>query len=451
MKPHREKRLKPTGLLFISILAVTYSFAEGAQKPLTLREAINFALESSPLMDSAKKTRSIRDLEYKSSVAKMLPSLDFATTNGIQNYIPFSSTTTLLTPNPTDPWYSTLSLGITENLYDNGASLTNSKIADLKRRLESINYLKARDDLVLNITEEFYRYSLAIILLDVRKQQQAILDKQFKTLANQYHQGFKTKSDFLRLKTQVQQAEIDQTIAENSIALSLNELHRLVGSNLNDNVSLSFEAVPVRQDQKYIFPKTPPAFENIYDSKITKIQQNINEKSVDLVQRNYWPQALVTSGVTYENSSYINSGQPFNAGNQLSWTALLTLQYNIWDWGTRKRDLEVAEYNRDIQQDSLNQNLQDAKSKIANLMADLLRIDRNFSLGQELITLEEESHRNMETQYREGKVSYLDFITSLNDLLSARVQFYTVYFDALQNMAKYRYYEGTIYENTVEK
>ncbi len=36
-----------------------------------------------------------------------------------------------------------------------------------------------------------------------------MLGKQFEMLSSQYQQGFKIRADYLRLKTQVQQAEID--------------------------------------------------------------------------------------------------------------------------------------------------------------------------------------------------------------------------------------------------
>jgi outer membrane protein TolC len=61
--------------------------------------------------------------------------------------------------------------------------------------------------------------------------------------------------------------------------------------------------------------------------------------------------------------------------------------------------------------------------------------------------MEEESNRLVEQQYNDGKVTYLDLITSLNELLNAKVQFYSAYYEALLNVAKYDYYKGTIYES----
>ncbi|MGK5085860.1 TolC family protein [Bdellovibrionota bacterium FG-1] len=163
-------------------------------------------------------------------------------------------------------------------------------------------------------------------------------------------------------------------------------------------------------------------------------------------KRNYLPRVSLTSELTYSNSNYLNSSTPFNATNQLSWNALLTFQYNLWDWGIKRHDVQIAEYNRDIQADTLQQGLLETHAQITSMMVDLSRLRYQLKLSEELLSLEEESNQNLESQYRQGKVAYLDLITGLKNLLDAKVQFYTSYFDVLQGIAKYRYFEGKIYE-----
>lgn len=444
--------------VFIPLAIATFLSASAwaSLKPLSLQDAVQFALENSPAFDTAKKTQAIRELENKNAFAKLLPSVDFSTTNGLQNNIPIASAngnTSLWTPNSSAPWYSSVNLGVSETLYDNGVSFINLSITHLNRELAALAYLKNRDSLALDVASEFYRYSLATTLLEVRKQQQAVLEKQLKALSSQYQQGFKTKSDFLRIKAQAQRAEIDRITAENNIILSSAELRKLLGVSYRDKDPPSFNPIRVNRDQSIErrFPKKTPPFENTYDYRITKIQEQVNDKAVTLTQRNFWPQVSVISGVSYYNQNYLNSNTEFSAGNQLSWNAVLTLQYNIWDWGTRRRDVEISKYNRDIQENSMNQGLLEINAKITGVMADISRISHNYKLSQELLSLEEESNRNLEIQYREGKVTYLDLVTSLNSLLDAKVQFHTSYFDALQAVAKYRFYEGNIYEALVEK
>jgi outer membrane protein TolC len=280
-----------------------------------------------------------------------------------------------------------------------------------------------------------------------------MLDKQFKVLTAQYRQGFKTKSDFLRLKTQVQKAEIDRVGAENSIHQSEANLQKLLGVSESEAGTVSF--APLRLDvSKPVELSSPtqlPALSGTYEFQSSRLQRDSNRETVSLTRRNYWPQLSVTGGVSYLNQNYLNSPAPFSAGNQLSWNALLTLQYNLWDWGTRRRDLEIAELNEGVQDDSLDQGVLEVRAQLTGLMAELGRASRNFALSRELLELEQESSQNLELQYREGKVTYLDLITELNNLLDARVQYFTSYFDVLGGTVRYRYFEGKAYESVVQK
>jgi outer membrane protein len=454
MSQQGTRKICGRGVGVLLALLVLSPGAQASAPILTLPEAVRYALEHSPGYDSARKTQSVRALEYKSSFAKLLPSVDLSTTDGLQNNIPIASTsgtTSIFTSNPSAPWYSALNLGVTETLYDNGVSLTGLGVADLSRELSEVSLLKSRDTLTLEIASEFYRYSLAKGLLEVRQQQQALLARQFKTMDGQYRQGFKTKGDFMRLKTQVQRAEIDQITAENTVQQAVAELQKLLGVRIGDAEPPLFAALVVKPEQRLEaqFPTGRPDSRSFYDFRIRGLQDELNGKTVELARRRYLPQLSLTSGVAYSNQSFLNSQTPFAAGHQLSWNALVTLQYNIWDWGTRRRDVEVADLNRGIQANTLDQGLLEVNARITALMADLTRISRSYQLSQELMALEAQSNQDLQSQYREGKATYLDLITSLNSLLDARVQFYTSYFDSLRAIAQYRYFEGKIYESLV--
>jgi outer membrane protein TolC len=443
-----------TSVALILPMAMLGSVSAQAGATLTLSDAIQTALENSPTYDSAEKNEVVNRLQYRSSIAKLLPSIDFSSTDGLQNNIPIASNAaTLLTPNPTAPWYSTLNLGITENLYDNGVSLTGLAVADLSQDVAEISSLKVRDNLVLNVADEFYTYSLSSVLLEVRKQQQALLEKQFDLLSSQYQQGFKTRADFLRLKTQVQQAEIDRIEAEDALTQSGTKLRQILGINLKQDTTYSFTPVSVAWNEKFDVLKEihQPSLDQFYDTRIAKLQNDINEKSVDLVRRNYYPQVDLTTGANYNNQSYLNSTEPFSAGHQLSWDALITVQYNLWDWGIRKRAVQIAEGTRDMQADTITLGLQQDQQDLEGMMGNFAKIKRNFRLSRELLGMQEESNSLLEAQYREGKVTYLDLITSLNGLLNSKIQFCTSYFDVLRSLAKYDYYKGQIYDSLLKK
>jgi outer membrane protein TolC len=165
-----------------------------------------------------------------------------------------------------------------------------------------------------------------------------------------------------------------------------------------------------------------------------------------LVAKRYWPQIGIEGGIIYSNLNFIHSSLPFSANNQLSWNALVTVEYNFWDWGQRRRDVQIAHLNQNAKRNDLMVGLLDTRARIEGLMIDIARIRENYQLSQELLQNEESNYKNIEIQYREGKLPYLDLITSLNTLLDARTLFFTNYFQGLQNLTRYRFFEGSLYE-----
>ncbi|MGZ3687438.1 MAG: TolC family protein [Bdellovibrionota bacterium] len=90
------------------------------------------------------------------------------------------------------------------------------------------------------------------------------------------------------------------------------------------------------------------------------------------------------------------------------------------------------------------------QADIERLMQQLSLEQHQYSLTKELLTLSQKTYVLLEEQYRLGKITYLDLITGLNDLLDAKTGFLSTHFSSLQSVAHYRFYEGTLYE-AIEK
>ncbi len=416
---------------------------EAPATKLGLREAVQMALQQSPVLDSARKTETTRELERKNANAKFLPQLNLSATHGVQGddsprdpYFNYNFS------NPTEPWTSSLSLGLTENFYDNGVTITNAEIAKINLEAAKESRKRARDNLILEVHREFYDYSLAVALLSVREQQLGILEKQFRTVRNQYTQGFKTRSEFLRFRSDVLRAELDKLSAEKTIEVSMERLRRLMGVD-SRTTKISFDPISANRERIKV-PTAAPDVEQTYEVRIARFQERVSEKNIDLANRNYWPRLFLTSNVSYLNSNYVNSGQPFNETGRIGWDALIKIEYSLLDWGQSRRDVEIARLARSIESNTSREALLETQTQIAQLMADLDRASKSYQTDQELLSLEEETFESLERQYREGKVSYLDLTEARNSFLDARTRFFTSYFETLRSLAQYRYLEGKI-------
>jgi outer membrane protein TolC len=430
-----------------------------AAAPLTLQGAVEYAVAHSPSLDSQRRSAEIAELQRRSAFARFLPSADFSTTNGLAATIPPQVT---LTTAPginesiavvgTSPWSSQLSLGVTETLYDNGATLTQYHQAQLSQELADVNFKKARAQLALDVSTQFYTLSLNRQIFEAKKEQTDLLRKQFDSVSSQYRQGMKTRQDFLRFEAQLRRAETDLLSARDAIQSSEFELRRLLGVAPDMPAADLPVFSPLDAGGKApAAPGAAPPLSATYEARSAELQKGVNSGAVDLSRRKYWPQLNLSGGINYLSSNYLGANPPSPYSETTSWNALATISFNLWDWGIRRRDVEVAEATEVSQADQLNAGLLSVNSSIQNLMADLERHRREYQLGDELLKLQKESFDFLDEQYRLGKITYLDIVTGLNDLLDAQTRYYTAYFGLLQVQAQYGYYEGNLYENLVAR
>ena len=420
-------------LIFFALISFA---AEPSTRPVyDLKKAIEYAVEHAPAIDVARLEVQIQERSRKNALARFFPSLDFTARSGLNN-------SPSLTSLP-DQTYGTATLGVTENLYDNGQSFWNFSLARLQETRAEIEFEKVRSRLTLDVAHEFYTYSLNTRLTEIRGKQVTLLQTQLRTVESQYRQGMRTRRDYLRFKTQYQRAEIALISAENAQKTSETELMRILGAPpevITEGGTSTFPFLPIEEKRKRPpLPEALPKIDAHFEARIARVSTEINEVQVGLARRKWLPNLTLQGNAGWSPGSF----QP-NPG--FSWDVGVQLTYNLWDWGILRREWKQAELKRGQGNDGLRQSVQQAGSDIQKLMLDFARIRKNFDLSLELLELEEESYESLNSEYRLGRAAYLDLITALDSLFNARTTYANSYFSVLESLAKYHYHQGDLYE-----
>jgi outer membrane protein TolC len=417
---------------------------QNAQK-MTLRDAVTYALAHSPLVARAETEEHIRRLETENARAERFPKLDFGAAHGLSDNLP--ATETSAGSSGPAPVISRMSLGLSQSIYNNGETAIRQRVAEVNQELTRLMLAKARDDLTLDVIRSFYRLSLADIMLTIRKRQHELLNKQFALMLAQYHQGLKTKKDFLRLKSETQRALVAVEDGEARRKSAETDLQHQLGRDATASpvtfLTLTADAV---LRQKLEFPQTKPDWQRSHAAMIRSHRARLALESVEAVRRRNSPEISVGAGASWSNAGYLNSDIPFHETDNLSWNLLLELKYNLWDGGTRRRDIDIALAQNRIQDLMSQAEVDDVSVGIQALMDSLKSQEASLRLSRELLDLEETSFAHLENEYRQGRVAYLDLITALTALFNARVGYYSAHMTALETLAQYRYHEGTIHD-----
>ena len=414
--------------MFLAFLLSTLAWSA----ELDLKGTLAHAIENSPGLQSSKRDVEIRSLELKNARANLYPSFDFSSRHGMTESATRSS-----------PYVSTMSLTATETLYDNGITLSKIDSAQIELDLARAKFNDERDRLALQVAEEFFRYSLSTALLGVQTAQLGLVKKQYEGISAQYRSGIKTRKDYLKMHSEVRRTEIDLETAKGNLDKSRLELLRLIGVN-PQNSDLTFQALKVQPKEIRKPPEAPPQGSGHALFKTFELQSRLAQIDRELVRRLVWPEVTLTAGADLTASDYLGTGNAFPGQKTSGWNALLGLKFNLWDWGIRRRNLEVASHKQ-------SQVELDLQAKRLQFSADGLKAYQDFSLGyrnfllsQELLDLESKSYALVEADYRGGKVSFWDLTYGLRDLLEAKVKMYTNYFNVKLNQLKYLYHEGRL-------
>jgi outer membrane protein len=423
------------GPVIVAALSLILVASAAHAAPFGLRDAAAYALHNAPSLDATARQKIVTELEYKNSVSAFLPSLDLVSSHGLLRNYPQLT--------PYQPWVSSFGLALTETLYDNGEAITRKNIASVQEQLADLNLGRDRDNLILNVANSFFALSLARRNLEIQQEQHAVLKLQVELVRDAYRQGVKTRKDYLRFQTQLNRSDIDLLAVRNAVTKADIDLRRTIGVPLESPASFEFlldDALPEPE-------RTPVIHVEAHrDYKIAELTRQTADLNTDIVRRKQWPVLGLTAAANYGSSNYLFTGIPESVYQTKSWTALLSLSYNFFDFGTRRRNTEIAAQQAMIQSDTLEGGLLDLRQTIDKLYIDLRQSTESYNLSQELLKLERANLALITNEYRQGKVQYLDYINSLQNFASAKTTYYTSLYDLRRQQLALHYHEGNIYD-----
>ena len=422
---------------------------------MLLPDLYQFALQHAPRLAQSREQVKIRGWQRDQAEAKLRPSLDATSSEGLSKVVPTPwavqrDPVVALPAAPSSqstPWFGQLGLTLSETFYDNGESLTQIDLTKTDLSAAEVTTEQTRDEVLLATAKAYYAWCQSRVLLATSRQHHELLVKQLRQLDAMYHQGLKTQREFLRLQSEVQRAAVDERASQTAVLTAEVELRRTIGASTAEG-PLEFAAIAEASalKEQLTFPTVTPSVARSFEARLAKLEDYSAGQRIELARRKNLPQLTLSSAAGYQNPDYLGfQGSP-RAQDYLSWNLTLGVTYNLWDSGTRRNDIAIAATQQAVVREDGKDKLDSVEADIARLMDTLTNLKDTWQLNRQLIALEQDNLTNIEQDYREGKVGYLDLVSGLNAVLSAKVNFYTTYFSTLQALAEYRYHEGTIFD-----
>lgn len=409
------KRIKPIQVLLLGLLLYSEAYA---QQPLTLKEALNFAVENNA---TAKKSRlDIDGGKFKTQEvrAQALPQV---TGNASLTYNPLIGQLVVGSQafQLGNTWGTNAGLQLTQQLF-NQQVFTGLKAARTSESYYNLNATLTEEQVIEQVANNYYQVL-------VSRQQLNVIDTNIKNvkvvekiISNQYQNGLAKKIDVDRIQVNLTnlQTQRDQTV--NTVIMLENQLKYAMGMPVTTGIILppdefsKIETIPVLADTISVSGRT--------EIRLLNVQKELYELQRKAYVAEYYPTLSLTANISTTGQS--NKFDLFKKnGTAFYYDASaigLTLKVPVFNgFATRSRirqanvDLRKADIDLSNTTNALNLAYENAKIQLRNNINTIKAQRQNVQLAQEI-------YNSTQNNYNNGLAALTDLLDTENALTEAQ-------------------------------
>ncbi len=409
------KRIKPIQVLLLGLLLYNEAYA---QQPLTLKEALNFAVENNA---TAKKSRlDIDGGKFKTQEvrAQALPQV---TGNASLTYNPLIGQLVVGSQafQLGNTWGTNAGLQLTQQLF-NQQVFTGLKAARTSESYYNLNATLTEEQVIEQVANNYYQVL-------VSRQQLNVIDTNIKNvkvvekiIANQYQNGLAKKIDVDRIQVNLTnlQTQRDQTV--NAVIMLENQLKYAMGMPVTTGIVLppdefsKIETLPVLADTISVSGRT--------EIRLLNVQKELYELQRKAYVAEYYPTLSLTANISTTGQS--NKFDLFKKnGTAFYYDASaigLTLKVPVFNgFATRSRirqanvDLKKADIDLSNTTNALNLAYENAKTQLRDNINTIKAQRQNVALAQEI-------YNSTQNNYNNGLAALTDLLDTENALTAAQ-------------------------------
>ena len=413
-----------------TVLLIILTFALGANaqqvKSLTLKEAINFALENKA--DAKKAKLKVENSEYQIQEvrSRALPQIS---ANGNLTYNPVIQTTVIDgagfgAPGTTiqaafgQKWVSTAGVSLTQAIFDQSV-FTGLKAAKSTREFYQINEQLTEEQVIERVANNYYQ-------VYVQRQKLTVIDSTYKNttkvrniIKGQFDNGLAKKIDLDRILVKISNINTQRQQVLNAVQIQENALKFYMGMPIETQIEIPQTAFEVSPQSLSEVPNTSNRTEYL----LLKKQEQLLTYQKKAVEAGYYPTVSLNAGY-----NYIGQGPKMPIGGKpadgVYWSDFSSIGLNLkvpifTGFGTRAKvrqaDIDLRSIKEDINDTKLSLDLAfaNAKTQINNSLTTINNQKENAQLAKEVLD-------NTRNNYVQGLASLTDLLDAENSLTEAQ-------------------------------
>ena len=421
-----QRRLRATlaGLILLglSLAAPQAGLSAGPSNVLTLRQAVQMAIDYSPTLMAAREDLITAQFGEKEAFTNYLPSFSTAYNWQINDYPPsrLKSGGNIVQASNEHTYQWTTS--VTQPIFTGFRISSTYKLSELGVSLAHVQLDLAVLDVILSVNESYILYLQAQKSLDVARQSVILLKSQLKTSQDFYDVGIIPINDVLKVKVELANAQQAEVTAENQVSVTRAKLNSLLGLPVDQ--SLDVEDIlryrPI--DLTYTQARNVARVERP-ELKAADIRIQQGDESIKKAQSGFYPEIRV-------QGSYIATSDAPELGDSYyydpsQWEVLTTLNWTFWEWGRTKHQVSGQKAQK-RRLEAVRRDLEDQVDlQVKQTYLFVQESQKNIATAKTSITQAEENYRITMERYKEQLTTNTEVLDAQTLLTKARNNYYT--------------------------
>ena len=413
-------------LILLTFLTFAITAKSQEVKSLTLKEAINYALENKADAKKAKLKVENSNYQIQEVRSRALPQI---TANGSLNYNPILQTTvidgaafgqpgTVIQAAFGQKWSSTAGLSLTQALFDQTV-FTGLKAAKSTREFYQINNQLTEEQVIERVANNYYQ-------VYVQRQNLTVIDSTYKNttkvrdiIKGQYDNGLAKKIDLDRVSVKISNINTMRQQVLNAVQIQENALKFYMGMPIETQIEIPQTAFEVSPHSLSEIPNTAIRTEYL----LLKKQEQLLTYQKKAIEASYYPTLSLSAGY-----NFIGQGPKMPIGAKpadgVYWSDFSSIGLNLkvpifTGFGTRAKvrqaDIDLQTVKEDLNDTKLSLDLAfaNAKTQIDNSLITINNQKENAQLAKEVLD-------NTRNNYVQGLASLTDLLDAENALTEAQ-------------------------------
>jgi outer membrane protein TolC len=416
-------------LLLVAVPAAAQS-PDSTLRSVTLADAIRLAEVVQPRVVQAQGAVLNAEARVRSAKGAYLPSLNLQTSTN-QSYSGVPSRVDPITGIPTGSASGSVSSSFSSSvdLFTGFRRGAESRAARANSDAAEASFVDARFQQALTTANQFFDALAARQLLSVREASVRRAEEQLKVSVNKLAAGSATRSDSLRSRVTLGNAQLQLVQAQAQLATAEANLARLIGQTgrVRAAEDSSFYAPGASIDSSAIRTEAESRSPQIEAARASAVASTA---SLRAARAAYWPTVSLSGNYGF-NGSKSNDYSLFS-----NRSVSLSLSWPLFNRFAREQNIETQENAARLADAQAAETARLISANITTQLAQLQAAETRIAITQTSVAAAQEDLRVQQERYRLGASTIVDVLTSQESLNQAEVDAVNARFDYLRARAQ---------------